>query len=197
MPDCLVAVPIRSFHASKTRLAGVLSETGRETLARRLAAGVLEALAPWRTTVVTTDPEVERWARDLGAGVLAPAADGLDAAARAAKEVARGAGQGWVAVVHADLAAPSPLRDVVEDATRSDRARTVTAVPDRSADGTNVLVVPAHLEFDFAYGPGSFWRHRRAAVAAGAAFVEVDDPDLAWDVDTPVELDWYRARTNG
>lgn len=194
MADCLVAVPIRSFRASKTRLAGVLTDGERAALARDLAVGVLDALAGWPVAVVTTDPEVTRWAHARGAAVVAPPLDGLDAAADAARQRARDDGDRWVAIVHADLATPASVDDVIRRATTADRDRTVTAVPDRTADGTNVLVVPTQIDVEFAYGPGSFRRHRLAADTAGATFVRVDDPDLAWDVDTPAELDWYRSR---
>ena len=44
---------------------------------------------------------------------------------------------------------------------------TVTLVPDRHGDGTNVIALPTDMPFQFAYGPGSFRRHLDAAIADG------------------------------
>lgn len=199
---CLVAVPIRSFHEPKTRLAGVMSPAEREEMARRLAGGVIAALgsgdaAGLTVAVVTDDDEVERWARALGVDVVRSTEPGLDAAALAALRHAGSIGVAWTAVVHADLAAPAGLVDVLGRATSDDRIRTATAVADRHAEGTNVLVVPTGTRFAFSYGPGSFERHRSAAAAIGLDFVGVHGDDLGWDVDTPAELDWLRSQPHG
>jgi 2-phospho-L-lactate guanylyltransferase (CobY/MobA/RfbA family) len=68
----------------------------------------------------------------------------------------------------------------------------ITLVPDRKDDGTNVLRLPAHCDFRFAYGSGSFRTHRVEATRLGLAVRVVRHPDLAYDVDWPadvVELD--------
>jgi 2-phospho-L-lactate guanylyltransferase len=65
----------------------------------------------------------------------------------------------------------------------------VTLVPDRHGDGTNVVVLPAGCGFRFAYGPGSFARHRAEAARLGLAVEVVHDPHLGWDVDHPADLD--------
>jgi 2-phospho-L-lactate guanylyltransferase len=66
----------------------------------------------------------------------------------------------------------------------------VTLVPDRRLDGTNVLAVPTEVGFGFAYGPGSFTRHRAEAQACGLPARIVRDDRLAWDVDLPADLAW-------
>jgi len=64
----------------------------------------------------------------------------------------------------------------------------VTLVPDRRDDGTNVVCVPATATFRFAYGPGSFGRHRAEARRRGLRYRVVRQPDLAWDVDVPADI---------
>ncbi|MGH9283619.1 MAG: 2-phospho-L-lactate guanylyltransferase, partial [Acidimicrobiales bacterium] len=61
--------------------------------------------------------------------------------------------------------------------------------PDRRDDGTNVLAVPAVPPFPFSYGPGSFRRHGRAALALGLALRVVREPALGRDVDEPGDLE--------
>ena len=64
---------------------------------------------------------------------------------------------------------------------------TVVLVPDRHGTGTNALVLRPPDVIDFAFGPNSREAHRRAAAAAGAAYLEVTGP-LAIDIDTPADL---------
>ena len=64
----------------------------------------------------------------------------------------------------------------------------VTVVPDRRRDGTNVICIPTDCEFRFAYGPGSFTRHRDEAARIGLALRVLTDDALAWDIDTPDDL---------
>ncbi len=190
---CLVLVPLRSFLDPKTRLADVLTLPERADLARRLAGDVLDALDGWDVAVLTDDDDVIGWADRRDVTVARPGVAGLNAAVTAGAELAVDRRADVIAVVHADLAMPDALPDVLAAATAPDRADGVTAVPDRHGDGTNVLVVPAGAGFRFGYGPGSFGRHRDEATRLGLAFVEVAHAELGWDVDTPGDLSAYLA----
>ena len=64
----------------------------------------------------------------------------------------------------------------------------VLVVPDRHLDGTNVISLPSASGFRFAYGPGSFQRHRAEAVRLGLAVTVLADESLQWDVDVPADL---------
>ncbi len=64
----------------------------------------------------------------------------------------------------------------------------VTLVPDRHDDGTNVACVPTGAGFTFAYGPGSFARHRAEAERLGLPLRVEREPHLGWDVDLPDDL---------
>jgi 2-phospho-L-lactate guanylyltransferase len=63
----------------------------------------------------------------------------------------------------------------------------VAIVPDRHGTGTNALLVSPAALVDPMFGPDSLARHRAAAVAAGAALVELDGP-LSLDLDTTADL---------
>lgn len=178
---CAVLVPVRSFTDAKGRLAPALDAETRVALARHLATTVVLAAAPLPVLVVSDDPEVGAWAADHGARVLGQTRPGLDAAVTEGVEVLASEGVDRVVVAHADLPLATSL------AVAADGAE-VTLVPDRRRDGTNVIGLPARCGFRFAYGPGSFTRHRDEARRLGLGPRVVADDALGWDVDHPEDL---------
>jgi 2-phospho-L-lactate guanylyltransferase len=179
-----VVVPVKAFHAAKVRLAPALDPAARAALARSMAAQVVLAAAPLPVTVVCDDEAVATWAHDLGVAVAWTPGLGLDGAVEEGVRVVEAAGATHVVVAHADLPLARDLPSLLEP----DHAG-VTLVPDRHGDGTNVVVLPAGCGFRFAYGPGSFGRHRAEAARLGLACRTVHDPRLGWDVDLPGDLD--------
>jgi 2-phospho-L-lactate guanylyltransferase len=175
-----VVVPVKAFHAAKLRLAPALSPEARAVLAREMATAVVAAAAPLPVTVVCDDPAVHGWALEAGASVHWTPGLGLDGAVEAG--VARaGIDADRVVVVHADLPLATGLDHVVG---RSG----VLLVPDRRADGTNVIALPAGCGFRFRYGPGSFARHQAEARRLGLPVEIRTDAALGWDVDVPDDL---------
>ena len=100
-------------------------------------------------------------------GVAALAADGVDR----------------VVVAHADLPLASSL-----GVPRRRRRRHARARPPRGRHQRGLRPVAAG--FRFAYGPGSFDRHRAEADRLGLPLRVVRDPALGWDVDVPDDLDY-------
>lgn len=179
--DSAVVVPIKAFHAAKARLATALGAQERAALARRMAATVLAAGAPLDRFVVCDDDEVAEFAVANHAKVLWMPDRGLNGAVEAGVAEVGDAGYDHVVVAHSDL----PL------ATRLPRlatAGTVTLVPDRHGDGTNVIALPTALAFPFQYGPASFRHHSARAADLGVDLRVVRDPRLALDVDRPDDL---------
>ncbi|MEO1064420.1 MAG: 2-phospho-L-lactate guanylyltransferase [Actinomycetota bacterium] len=176
-----VVLPVKAFHDAKGRLAGELEPHERQALAVAMADRVVAAAAPLPVYVVADDPTVTRWARSVGATVVDPGRPGLDRAARAGVEAVRAAGFARVVISHADL----PLADDLVAVAAGDG---VTLVTDRHGDGTNVLVLPTSIEFDFAYGPGSRARHVAEAGRRGQPVELVSEGPLCWDVDVPEDL---------
>lgn len=181
-----VLVPVKAFADAKVRLADVLAPAEREALARRMAEGVLKAAAPLPVTVVCDDEGVADWARAHDAGVVWTPGQGLNGAVHAGMAALRDAGASQVIVAHADL-------PFAADVTAVAWFPGVTLVPDRHDDGTNVACVPVASGFTFAYGPGSFARHRAEARRLGLALRVLRDPALGWDVDNPVDLEGVRV----
>lgn len=182
-PRVAVAVPLRGFAGAKSRLAPALSPVERESAARQWATTVMDAAFPHAAFVVTDDPDVDRWARGRGAGVIVPPEPGLDAAAAAAFAHLAALDFDAVVIAHGDLPLAESFTAVLP------RHSEIVVVPDRRRDGTNVIALPTDIAFEFSYGPGSFGRHLRRAAASGRAVRTVDDSPLAFDVDDPVDLD--------
>jgi 2-phospho-L-lactate guanylyltransferase len=180
----MVLVPIKAFSAAKARLDGALDADARAELARELAATILAAAEGLPVAVVCDDDEVEAFALERGAATVRQVEPGLNAAVAEGAEWAAGLGFERVLVAHADI----PRADDLARIALVGHDDAVVLVPDRHADGTNVLVVPTRSGFTFRYGPGSFAAHQDEAARLGLEVVVVHDEALAWDVDTADDL---------
>jgi 2-phospho-L-lactate guanylyltransferase len=178
-----VVVPVKAFTSAKVRLAGALDPLERADLARRMGQVVLAAANPLPAVVVCDDDEVRAWAQRAGARVVWCPGRGLNGAVADGVAALRADGVAMAVVAHADLPLATRLDWVAE-------FPGVTLVPDRRLDGTNVLAVPTEAGFRFAYGAGSFARHRAEAQARDLPARIVRDDRLAWDVDLPADLAW-------
>lgn len=177
----MVLVPIRSFDRGKTRLAHVLPAEERSRLARHWATGVLHSAGHLPVAVLTGDPDVGGWAREGGATVLPDEGWDLNSSLAAAVRRLQRLGADRAVIASADL----PLAD---DLTWLPSGDGVVIVPDRRADGTNVLAVPTAAGFRFSYGRASSHHHDGEALRLGLRVTVVRDPLLAWDIDVPEDL---------
>lgn len=185
---CALVIPLKSFALAKGRLAGVLDDRRRVELARNCAAAVVAAAGDWPVFVVTASDDVAEWARSVGARTVADPGGGLDPAVAAGREAAVAEGADHVVIAHGDLPLARSLAHLaLED--------TITLVPDRRRDGTNVLSHPTAITVETAYGPGSFERHLALAGQIGIAVRVIDDADLALDLDTAEDLAEWTNRT--
>jgi 2-phospho-L-lactate guanylyltransferase len=184
VPRVGVVVPIRAFALGKARLSEHLDTAERSALGMELAGRVVGAVDGIDTVVVTSDPDVRDWASARALALLDDPGS-LDAAADAGRRWADARDHVRIVVVHADLPRARSLAPLLVD-TGND---VVAAVPCHRDDGTPALSVPVAAPFTFAYGPDSFRRHAASARRAGLGFRVVRDPDLAFDVDLPGDLD--------
>lgn len=179
----IVLVPIRSFDDAKSRLAESLDPLARRALMCAMAETVVAAAHELPVWVVTDDAEVTTWAQAAGAATLGVAVNGLNPAITVAAAAAAEAGAARMIIAHADLPYASDLRVVTGTG--------VAIAPDRHRDGSNVMSLPTNSGFRFAYGPGSFAKHRAEALRLGLEFNEIEAADLAYDVDSPADLPSY------
>jgi 2-phospho-L-lactate guanylyltransferase len=176
----VVLVPIKQFRTAKSRLREVLGDSAVETLARQLADSVLRATRPHQTLVVCDDDEVAAFAAERDVEVIRTSDTTLNGAVIEAYRQLVDLDQ--VIVVHADLRRPRGLGTFRP-------GPGITIITDHHATGTNVLALPAHLDFHFAYGAGSAQRHREEAERLGLDCTVVTDSPWGFDVDEPGDLE--------
>lgn len=177
-----VLVPVKRFTAAKGRLTGVLGDTDRARLAEWMATRVVDVVAEIPTFVACDDARVAAWAESRGARVLWSAGLGLNGAVDDAVSRVASLGFDHLTVSHADLPLPDALVHVAH-------AGTISLVPDRRSDGTNVMSFPLSSPIRASYGGGSFRRHLAQAMSRADTPVEVRfDPELSLDLDTVRDL---------
>jgi 2-phospho-L-lactate/phosphoenolpyruvate guanylyltransferase len=185
-------VPARSFASGKSRLA-VAARGRRDEVARalfdRVVAVTMRAAAIDGVLVATDGDDVVTAAREHGAMALRDAPTGPFASIiDRALAILAGRGATAAVVVMADLPLLGP-RHVDDVCSALDDADLVLA-PDRDQLGTNALALrlPASTPTRFGHRD-SFDRHVVAAAAANLRVNVVRAHGLAFDLDTPADLD--------
>ena len=182
----VLAVPVKSPPASKTRLASVLTPAERAALTAALLEDVLDACLAqddWETWVISPDPAIRRTARQRGARPLVERGDSLLKAIRQVEEVA-GSAVRDLAVVLGDL--PYLTEAGLAGALAAEGP--VVAAPAASDGGTNLLLRRPPSVIRARVGPASFAKHRWAARRAGVSMTEVRGEGLERDLDRPDDL---------
>ena len=187
-----VLLPVKDFANAKHRLAGTLDASTRAGLARAMCIDVLTALsrtrAPERVVVFTAADEVIQMARPFGFDVvLEESVDGHSAAVNfMISELLSNSSR--ILSIASDLPrlAPSEI-DFALDAA----AEPITLIPSRDWTGTNgvTFIPPARIIME--YGEGSFRRHLSKAAAAGHRADVMNLPGIAFDIDTPEDLQLF------
>jgi 2-phospho-L-lactate guanylyltransferase len=185
----IVLLPVKDFRNAKQRLASALDATTRTNLARAMLADVLHAVAhstvPDRVVVFTASSEVAQMAEEFGFDVAIEAAvNGHSAAVNLMVEkLSSNATQ--ILSIAGDL---PRLRPHEIDFVMNNAVEPITILPSRDGTGTNgiLFLPPASIQME--YGEGSFSRHMSKASAAGHRIEVLNIPGIAFDVDTPEDL---------
>jgi len=184
-------VPVGALAGAKSRLGESLDAEERQDLVEGLltrtvtVALTVDGLDD--VLVVSPDRDVLHRSADLGARTLLQHSVGLGPGLTEARTDVVAGGADAILVLPIDLPFIRPDAVAAVIAPLSDPGPTVVLVPDRHGTGTNALGLRPPDVIDFAFGPGSRAAHRAAAVAAEAAYVEIDGP-LSVDLDTPDDL---------
>ena len=196
-------VPVKPFSEGKSRLAGYVSPQARDALNRDLLARTLDAVrlahVDAQIVVVSRDKEALDAAERAGSHALAeesrsrsaPAAGPelqLNAALTQAAGyvVARGATKALI--LPTDMPNLTAADVCAVASPRGDGAQVIIA-PSRDG-GTNALFLQPAQAIPFAFGQGSFQRHRRLAEEADIPVRVVESASLLFDIDLPED---YRA----
>jgi 2-phospho-L-lactate guanylyltransferase len=188
-------LPVKRLDDAHSRLSESLSMEQRSALAQALFLDMLSKLRRCRnigeTLIVTADPWVVRHARWTGHETLEQDEDrGHSQAAIAGIELAMERGAERVALLPIDC----PLFEPAELDSQLGRTPRAAIVPDRHRTGTNALVLSPPDAFAPAFGPDSCARHVARARAANVGFTIATIDSLAFDLDTPEDLNELRDR---
>ncbi|MEX0922457.1 MAG: 2-phospho-L-lactate guanylyltransferase [Rhodovibrionaceae bacterium] len=191
-----VVVPIKSFSSAKSRLAPVFGRPQRQKLAKLMARRVLKATAACPQiagiAVVTADPLAREIAAGFGAEVCGMAGDeGVNAAAAAGFGFVRQRAAG-VLILPSDIPLVRP-DDLSRLLSGPAGACSVTIVADTAGQGTNALLLPSHIDFEFRFGANSARNHADSARRAGLEVRFAEFPRMALDIDTPGDVESLRA----
>ncbi|CAN5802822.1 hypothetical protein BH23CHL8_BH23CHL8_15880 [soil metagenome] len=201
-----VVLPLRTLSGGKARLGGALDAEEREALILGMARRTIRVLRAWpaceRITLVSPDADlIAALAGKTGGDpeptvrALFQADEGLNEAIEQARAEALAAGASSLLVLPGDLPELSTealdrLLLAADAALAANHGGTLVAIaPSDARAGTNALLLRPPDVIDPAFGPDSLEAHLRAAAAGGAAVQVVRDIDLAFDLDTPDDLE--------
>ncbi len=190
-------LPIKTLDQAKQRLRQDLAAHDRRALVEAMFADALVALGRVgsldRVIVVSGDRAAQRIAIGYGAYVVEDDERGHNGAAT----------QGIRALLedHIERALLVPgdcpllsADDLNTLLTHPAPERSALIVPDRHGTGTNALLLTPPDVLAPSFGPDSCRRHLADATAAGISAEVVELDSLAFDVDTPDDLDALRER---
>lgn len=183
-------VPAKGYARAKTRLAPRRSGPERAALARELLAHTLAVLSRCPglagVVVVTDADEVAADARARGAEVVRDAGAGLGAAVEAGLAALSDRGAAAALVLMPDL----PWVEAADVAALLAGDADVVAAPDQAGRGTNALRLPLPAALATCFGqPDGLRAHLEATRGAGLSVAVVSRERLAFDLDTPDDLD--------
>jgi 2-phospho-L-lactate guanylyltransferase len=184
-------VVARVANGAKSRLAGVLDQGARRSLALSMLSDVLLVCvrAVDGVVAVVDDPDAQLTAWRLGALVVDdPHPGDMNAAVSCGLRAAAAQGAQTVIVLPGDIPLLSrrDLEALLAAAGQAERAVVVGA--SRDGQGTNALLLRPPEVIVPAFGPPSVDRHLEAGRVAGASARVLWGLDLALDVDTPADL---------
>ena len=183
-------LPVKIRTQAKQRLAGHLTPSEREALARVMYEEVLEKLLAAsgidRIVVVTADASAARHARRSGVRVFREQdqqshSHSADRAARRAMEL------GARTVVLLPIDVPLVTSGEIESLARAARPG-VVIVPSADGTGTNALVRTPPDVIESRFGKDSFRAHLEQARAKGVAADVMRPPGIVFDIDTPEDV---------
>src|SRR5450631_907954 len=179
-------IAIKSRLQCKTRLAEALAPLARIQLVRSMLAAVLSAAGGAQTVrqIIVVSPERDSVPAEVP--VLADTGECLNSALTQAHRVLREFGCREVVILPADL--PNITAAEIDALVRAGRSGGFAIAPDTAGVGTNALCLVSPHPFRFQFGLGSQRLHLQEAERTGLNAQVVRLPGLAFDVDSPTDL---------
>ena len=179
-------VAIKERERCKTRLKEAVDDPTRVALVRSMLAAVLTAAASAQTVHRTIVVSPERDQIPTTVPVLADTGESLNTALSQAHRMLRDFGCHEVVVLPADL--PQVTAAEIDALVRAGRCGGFSIAPDTTGTGTNALCLVSAQPFRFQFGPDSQRLHLQEAQRMGLTAQIVRLPGLAFDVDSPGDL---------
>ncbi|MCF8474006.1 MAG: 2-phospho-L-lactate guanylyltransferase [Emcibacter sp.] len=184
-------LPLKGLKNSKKRLSNILSEPERMGLVAAMAQDMLSALTRSRLAgilVVSDSDEIGQLVRSYPVELIPESKNkGLSEAISHAATVLSSRNIKAMMVIHGDI----PLIQTEDINTVLEAVQpkpSVTIVPCKNRDGTNVMVCSPPDIIPFYYGQNSFSSHLNAALKCGIKTTQVINDRLALDIDTASDL---------
>ena len=184
-----IVIPIKAFHQAKERLSDLLTPAERFILAKLCAQRVLHASVGYEIFVVCDDQDVAEWARAQNANIVWQTNVGLNNAVNDGVTAVRARNFDLAMIIHSDLPLATGFSHLFSDCDPKTLKTSITIVPDRHEDGTNVMIVPTAIDFEFSYGRNSFIEHQKIAKNCKLTVRIIHDQYLSVDIDTAQDLD--------
>jgi len=185
-------VPAKALDEAKGRLAALLREDERRSLALVMLEDVIRALLGARNVervyTISPDQAILRDAERLGAEAIAqpPSLSGLNEALKHGARVISLEAPSALLVLLADVPATSSVD--IETLVEALPATAGVVISPSRADGTSALALRPPDVIDFRFGPDSRAAHEREAESRGVPVRVVRLEPLLHDVDEPEDL---------
>ena len=180
-------IAVKDRERCKTRLKESVDDATRVELVRSMLAAVLTATAAAQTVQQTIVVSPERDRIPAAVPVLADTGESLNAALAQAHRMLRDLGCHEVVVLPADL--PQITAAEIDALVRAGRSGGFAIAPDAAGTGTNALCLASTQPFQFQFGPDSQRLHLAEAQRLGLTPQIVRLPGLAFDIDSPADLE--------
>lgn len=162
--DIWTIIPVKSLRQTKSRLTAVLSANERAKLTKQFLRRTLQLLAEETPVahiiIVSRDDTVRQLARPYGALVIAESERAeMNGAIHTGTQLAALGGADRVLILPSDLPylSSDDIKLVCDTAVTFPHH--ILICPDRHDKGTNGLLLPPEIHFQFQFGPDSLSRH--------------------------------------
>lgn len=183
-----IAIPVKPFGASKSRLAGYLDEESRRELGLEMLREVLAAIQGWPLCfMITADPVAAEVGRQAGCILINDETDELNAAIKVATRSAVERRASSLLVLPSDVPRVTP-----EEIATIFASAAQVAVVESFDGGTNALLRRPPSAITTSFGPHSAAAHESAA--SHLSFEKLRLPGLSRDVDSLDDVLWLAAQ---
>ena len=190
----LAVVPVKSLQEAKSRLTAALSPEERSALTLNMLNHVLATITESgvisKIGIVSPNSAELQLPKDIA--VIEQMRSGLNNHLEEGREWAISNGADALMIIFADLPLLTP--DDIRAITNIGKARgTLVLAPDRHGGGTNIMLThPASLS-TFAFGQGSYQKHRAQTLPDRSRIKTYISKGTALDIDTPEDLSFWRT----